>query len=82
MQIATSAADYLPAKINLSSLREAAARCQGCPLFQNATQTVFGKGPSHAKLFIVGEQPGDQEDIAGEPFVGPAGKLLREILEE
>jgi uracil-DNA glycosylase family protein len=56
--------------------------CRGCDLFRRATQTVFGKGPSYAAIMFVGEQPGDQEDKAGEPFVGPAGRLLTECMEE
>lgn len=76
-----SAADYLPVKKTLSSLRTAAADCRGCPLYRNATQTVFGEGESGAPLMLVGEQPGDQEDRQGHPFVGPAGRLLDELLE-
>jgi uracil-DNA glycosylase family protein len=57
-------------------LLEAAAHCQACPLYRNATQTVFGEGPVGARLLLVGEQPGDQEDLQGRPFVGPAGQLL------
>jgi uracil-DNA glycosylase family protein len=57
-------------------LVEAAARCEACPLYRNATQTVFGEGPVGARLLLVGEQPGDQEDLKGRPFVGPAGQLL------
>jgi DNA polymerase len=59
-----------------------AAACRRCPLYAGATQTVFGEGPRSARLMLVGEQPGDQEDLAGEPFVGPAGQLLRAALEE
>jgi DNA polymerase len=69
-------------KRNLSRIREEAAGCRRCHLWKRATQTVFGEGPSSARLMLVGEQPGDQEDLAGEPFVGPAGQLLRESLEE
>jgi uracil-DNA glycosylase len=75
-----SAEDFLPLHLSLKSLRESAANCQGCPLYLRATQTVFGKGPVHAPLMLVGEVPGDQEDLQGEPFVGPAGKLLDEAL--
>jgi uracil-DNA glycosylase len=71
---------FLPPKISMTALRESAAGCQGCPLYQNATQTVFGRGPLKARLMFVGEQPGDQEDQQGEPFVGPAGRLLDEAL--
>lgn len=67
---------------NWETLREAAAQCQACPLWRNATRTVFGEGPVHAPLMIVGEQPGDQEDLAGRPFVGPAGKLLDRALRD
>ena len=76
----TSAADYLPRRRDLPSLRKAAAQCEGCPLFQQATQTVFGSGPATARAVFVGEQPGDAEDRQGEPFVGPAGKLLDQML--
>jgi uracil-DNA glycosylase len=79
---ATTAVDFLPQERDLESLRAAADCCQGCPLFANATQTVFGEGPSDARLVIVGEQPGDEEDLAGRPFVGPAGRLLDELLVE
>jgi len=71
-----SAADFVPDGSDLDGLRKAAAGCQGCPLYENATQTVFSKGPVSARLVLVGEQPGDVEDRRGEPFVGPAGKLL------
>jgi len=66
---------------SLSALREAAASCQACPLWKTATQTVFGEGTRSAQVMLVGEQPGDQEDKAGKPFVGPAGRLLDEALE-
>lgn len=72
---------YLPERLTLSALRRAAATCEGCPLFQNATQTVFGNGLVRARLMLVGEQPGDKEDLAGEPFVGPAGRVLDQGLE-
>ncbi|HEV7179494.1 MAG TPA: UdgX family uracil-DNA binding protein [Candidatus Baltobacteraceae bacterium] len=78
----TSAADYLPEKLTLKSLRQAAAHCRGCDLYKDATQTVFGEGAARAKIMFVGEQPGDSEDIEGHPFVGPAGKLLRKAMEE
>jgi DNA polymerase len=67
---------------NLENLREEAADCRACPLWKNATQIVFGEGPPHAPLMLVGEQPGDREDIAGKPFVGPAGQMLDRALEE
>ncbi|MEU5216902.1 UdgX family uracil-DNA binding protein [Streptomyces sp. NPDC020807] len=77
------ASPFLPtARAGLPGLRRAAADCRGCPLFLDATRTVFGEGPAHARLMLVGEQPGDQEDRRGEPFVGPAGRLLREALDE
>ncbi|SDM23395.1 UdgX family uracil-DNA binding protein [Allokutzneria albata] len=67
---------------DLDELRSAAASCEGCDLFRDATRTVFGDGPGSADAVFVGEQPGDQEDRAGEPFVGPAGRLLDRALEE
>jgi DNA polymerase len=66
---------------SLDALREEAAGCRACPLWKNATQTVFGEGSVHAAIVVVGEQPGDQEDKAGRPFVGPAGRVLDEALE-
>lgn len=66
----------------VDELRAAAAECTACPLYQNATQTVFGEGPPRARIMLVGEQPGDAEDLAGHPFVGPAGKLLDRCLAE
>ena len=77
-----TAAPFVPADATLAQLAAAAEGCRGCPLWEPATQVVFGAGPSHARLVIVGEQPGDQEDRAGEPFVGPAGRLLDGALEE
>jgi uracil-DNA glycosylase len=71
-----------PQTASLTVLREAASGCTACPLYKNATQTVFGEGPKHAKLMLVGEQPGDQEDLSGKPFIGPAGQLLDRALEE
>jgi uracil-DNA glycosylase family protein len=76
----TSAADFLPQRRTLAAARRAAAGCRGCPLWQNATQTVFGVGAAHARVMLVGEQPGDKEDLAGLPFVGPAGRLLDRAL--
>ena len=73
---------FLPTKLTLPALREAAAHCRGCPLYINATQTVFGEGAAHARIMLVGEQPGDREDLSGRPFVGPAGQLLDEALAE
>lgn len=77
-----SAADFIPPNPTLPKLREAAADCRGCHLWVNATQTVFGEGPRSAEVMLVGEQPGDQEDRAGHPFVGPAGRLLDDALEQ
>jgi len=79
---ARSAAAFLPSKLTLPKLQKAASSCTGCDLYKQATQTVFGEGPARAKLLLVGEQPGDQEDLAGHPFVGPAGHLLDKALEE
>jgi uracil-DNA glycosylase len=70
------------ASAELERLAAEAAGCQACDLWRNATQTVFGRGPADARLFLVGEQPGDQEDRAGEPFVGPAGRILDKALTE
>ena len=67
---------------SLSALRAAENACRRCPLYKNATQAVPGEGPRHATLMLVGEQPGDKEDLAGQPFVGPAGRLLDRALEE
>jgi uracil-DNA glycosylase family protein len=77
-----SAAEYLPSTRSLTALRDAAARCQACPLWRTGTQTVFGEGAKASDVMLVGEQPGDKEDLAGRPFVGPAGRLLDEALEE
>jgi DNA polymerase len=76
-----SAAEFVPASRSLSTLRRAASGCRGCPLWKDATQTVFGAGPKRAKLMLVGEQPGDREDVEGEPFVGPAGGVLTRAME-
>src|SRR6516164_1663660 len=77
-----SAGEFLPEEHSLSATRAAAKRCRGCSLWQAATQTVFGEGPRDARVMLVGEQPGDQEDLAGRPFVGPAGRLMDRALEE
>ncbi|MBV8115372.1 MAG: UdgX family uracil-DNA binding protein [Silvibacterium sp.] len=77
-----SALDFLPRDHHLSSLRKAAKDCQGCDLYRNATQTVFGEGSPSPIVMFIGEQPGDQEDLAGHPFVGPAGRLLDACMEE
>jgi len=79
---AGDATPFLPAKRNLTALREAAQGCRGCPLWEPATQTVFGQGRKGARVMFVGEQPGDREDRAGEPFVGPAGRELDRGLAE
>jgi len=78
----TSAADFVPSGAGLDQLRNAALGCRGCHLYEGATQTVFSKGPPTARVVLVGEQPGDVEDRRGEPFVGPAGKLLDRAIEE
>lgn len=77
---APTAAAYVPAGAGLEGLRAAAQTCRGCHLYENATQTVFGAGPPRARVVLVGEQPGDVEDRRGEPFVGPAGRLLDRAL--
>jgi DNA polymerase len=77
-----SAADFVPASATIDKLRKAALGCEGCDLHRGATQTVFSKGPVGARLVFVGEQPGDVEDRRGEPFVGPAGKLLDKAVAE
>src|SRR3954464_4510059 len=78
----SSAAEFLPDELTLAALEKAASGCRGCPLYKDATQTVFGSGRSSARLMLVGEQPGDKEDKEGEPFVGPAGRLLDKALLE
>ena len=79
-----SAADFLPAAAHptLKQLQKAAAGCAGCDLYHDATQTVFGEGPEKARIIFIGEQPGDQEDQRGRPFVGPAGRVLDQALVE
>ena len=81
-KLSSSAADFLPTRRTLEALRDAAHSCKGCDLYKNATQTVFGEGPRKASVVFVGEQPGDQEDRQGHPFVGPAGRLLDKALVE
>ena len=76
-----SAAEFLPERVTLPGLRRAAEGCRGCPLHEDATQTVFGEGKVGARVVLVGEQPGDEEDRTGRPFVGPAGRLLDELLD-
>lgn len=75
-----SAQEFVPNSRDLDTLAEAARGCRGCDLYRDADQTVFGAGPGSARLLLVGEQPGDREDRAGEPFVGPAGRLLDKAL--
>jgi uracil-DNA glycosylase len=77
-----TAAPLIPERPTLKKLKEAAAGCTACPLHELGTQTVFGEGLTKAEVVLVGEQPGDQEDLAGKPFVGPAGRLLDRALEE
>jgi len=67
---------------DIETLRTQSADCRACPLWKDATQTVFGEGPSHAPIMLIGEQPGDKEDLAGKPFVGPAGQMLDRALDE
>jgi DNA polymerase len=76
------ASPFVPGQADLAALRTAAAACEGCPLYQDADQTVFGDGRQDARVVFVGEQPGDQEDKQGAPFVGPAGRLLDRALKE
>jgi uracil-DNA glycosylase family protein len=78
---APGAERYVPANPTLDSLRDAAQKCRGCELYRDATQAVVGEGPTDAKVMLVGEQPGDKEDLAGKPFVGPAGQLLVKALD-
>jgi DNA polymerase len=77
-----TAAAFMPDTLTMRAVREAVQRCEGCPLHANATQAVFGEGTLTSEVMLVGEQPGDQEDLAGAPFVGPAGKLLDRALDE
>ena len=81
VKLATSAADFLPDRKTLPTLRTAIQHCKGCDLWKRATQAVFGEGQVGAEVMLVGEQPGDQEDLQGRPFVGPAGKVLEKALE-
>lgn len=75
-----TASDFLPKRLGLRNLQEAAAHCKGCDLYKFATQTVFGEGKARSAIMFVGEQPGDKEDLQGHPFVGPAGQLLRKAM--
>ncbi|MFG3495557.1 UdgX family uracil-DNA binding protein [Streptomyces sp. NPDC047928] len=79
---AYTATPFVPERGGIEALRDAAAGCRGCPLHRDATQTVFGAGNAHARVLLIGEQPGDQEDRQGRPFVGPAGRVLTRALEE
>jgi uracil-DNA glycosylase len=79
--VSNSAADFLPERRSVESLRDAEQSCRGCELFERATQAVAGEGPSTAAMVLVGETPGDEEDKSGHPFVGPAGALLDQALE-
>src|SRR5215211_4531015 len=81
MSTAESAMPWVPERPTVPRLRAAAEGCRGCELWEDATQVVFSAGPADARLVLVGEQPGDQEDRNGEPFVGPAGRLLDQALE-
>lgn len=78
----SSAAEFVPAVRSIRELQDAAHNCKGCDLYQHATQVVFGEGPSDAKVVMVGEQPGDEEDTKGHPFIGPAGRLLSKAMHE
>jgi uracil-DNA glycosylase len=75
-----SASDFLPIAHDLPALKDAASKCHGCELYRRATQVVFGEGNREATIFLIGEQPGDKEDLQGKPFVGPAGQLLDKCL--
>jgi DNA polymerase len=81
-KIQTSAAPFVPPTRNIAKLRAAAPACRGCHLYEQATQVVFGEGPPDARIIMIGEQPGDEEDTKGHPFVGPAGRLLNKALQE
>jgi DNA polymerase len=80
--IAISAADFIPEHLTPRTLRKAVQTCRGCDLYAHATQAVFGEGPNSAEIVFIGEQPGDEEDRQGHPFVGPSGKLLDRALVE
>ncbi len=82
LQPKTTAAAFLPQGRSLPLLRQAIAECQGCELYRCATQPVFGRGPAASRLMLIGEQPGDEEDRSGEPFIGPAGRLLETVLQQ
>ena len=80
-EIPESAAPFVPPRPTLRTARQASTKCTGCDLYRHATQTVFGEGRADAAVVFVGEQPGDAEDVAGKPFVGPAGRVLNQALE-
>jgi uracil-DNA glycosylase family protein len=80
--VTASAEGFVPEKGGLAALRSAAATCQGCDLYEDATQTVFSEGRVKSRVMMIGEQPGDREDVEGAPFVGPAGRLLDKVLAE
>lgn len=80
--VTADAATLIPARPTLSKLRSAASKCRACPLWKTGTQTVFGEGATSAQIVFVGEQPGNDEDLTGKPFVGPAGHLLDQCLKE
>src|SRR4030081_2919581 len=81
-KLPSSAKDFFPKRKSLKAFRDAAADCKGCELWKRGTQTVFGEGARRAKVLFVGEQPGNEEDLSGKPFVGPAGRLLDDALTE
>ena len=82
LTVTGSASDFVPHELSYPAMSAAARHCRGCELYQYATQTVFGAGPVKASLMLIGEQPGNEEDLAGQPFIGPAGKLLQRALDE
>jgi DNA polymerase len=81
-KLQSSAEDFFPKRKSLKAFRDAAADCKGCELWKRGTQTVFGEGARRAEVLFVGEQPGNEEDLSGKPFVGPAGRLLNDALDE
>jgi len=81
-KLQSSAEDFFPKRKSLKAFRDAAADCKGCELWKRGTQTVFGEGARRAEVLFVGEQPGNEEDLSGKPFVGPAGRLLDDALTE
>jgi DNA polymerase len=81
-KLQSSAEDFFPERKSLKAFRDAAADCKGCELWKRSTQTVFGEGARRAEVLFVGEQPGNEEDLSGKPFVGPAGRLLDDALKE